>query len=101
MHSIQSLTALFCQNILDDPAEASHITLNLPLKSVSAQFHDEFENSVEAATPTGRLTASTLKGSIKTWSTLDATAKLVRKLGIGNTTLDIAKWQPSQRQLSI
>jgi hypothetical protein len=56
---------------------------------------------VEAETPTGRLTAFTLKGSIKTWSTLDATAKWVRKLGIGNTTLDIAKWQPGQRQLSI
>jgi hypothetical protein len=56
---------------------------------------------VEVETPTGKVIASTLKGSIKTWSTLDATAKWVRKLGIGSTTLDIVKWQPSQRRLSI
>ena len=45
MHSTQTLTTLFCLNILDDPVEASHITLNLPLKSVSAQFRGGFENS--------------------------------------------------------
>jgi len=44
MRSLQSLTALFCQKILGAPVEASHKALNLPLKSVSAQFHDGFAN---------------------------------------------------------
>jgi hypothetical protein len=56
---------------------------------------------VEIETPTGKVIASTLKGSIKNWSSLDSAAKWVRKLGIGRTTLDIAKWQPNQRDLPI
>ncbi len=56
---------------------------------------------IEVETPAGKATASTLKGAIKTWATLDAAAKWVRKLGIGKTTLDIARWQPGQRQFSI
>ncbi len=56
---------------------------------------------VEVETPTGVVTASTLNGAVKTWATLDATAKWVRKLGIGKTTLDIARWQPGQRNLTL
>jgi len=41
--------------------------------------------------------ATTLKGDIKTWSTIDAAAKWVRGLGIGTMKLNVAKWQPNQR----
>ncbi len=60
-----------------------------------ARFH------VEADTPTGSVTACTLKGPPKTWSTLDAAAKWVRGLGLGKVQLDIAKWQPGQRGLQV
>ncbi len=56
---------------------------------------------VEADTPTGTVTAFTLKGAIKTWGSLDAAAKWVRTLGIGVAQLDVAKWQPGQRGLRI
>ena len=48
MHSPKSLTGLttlLCQSILEDPVESSHITLNIPLQSVSAYFRVGFENS--------------------------------------------------------
>ena len=41
--------------------------------------------------------ATTLKGDIKTWSTIDSAAKWVRKLGIGSMKLNVAKWSPNQR----
>ena len=56
---------------------------------------------VEIETPTGKVIASTIQGSIKNCKSLDSAAKWVRKLGIGRTTLDIAKWQPNQRDLPI
>jgi len=47
----------------------------------------------------GAITAMTGKGSVKTWRTLDATARWVRALGIGKAQLDVSKWQPEQRAL--
>jgi len=47
----------------------------------------------------GAITALTGKGTVKTWSTLDATAKWVRSLGIGKAQLDIAHWDSQQRRL--
>ena len=41
--------------------------------------------------------ATTLKGTIKTWSTIDSAAKWVRSMGIGNMKLNVAKWSPGQR----
>jgi len=49
----------------------------------------------------GAVTALTAKGTVKTWSTLDATAKWVRSLGIGKAQLDVVQWQPGQRGLPI
>jgi hypothetical protein len=49
----------------------------------------------------GSITATTMKGTVKTWATLDATAKWIRSLGIGKAQLDIAGWRPGQRELSI
>ena len=56
---------------------------------------------VEAETLNGCVTASTLKGAVKTWRTIDAAAKWVRGLGIANMSIDVARWQPSQRSLGV
>lgn len=55
----------------------------------------------EADTLNGTVTACTLKGSIRTWTTLDAAARWVRKLGIGIIKVDLTKWQPHQRPSSL
>ncbi len=56
---------------------------------------------VEADTPNGSITASTQKGAVKTWATLDATAKWVRLLGVGRVQLDVEKWVPGQKALRV
>lgn len=56
---------------------------------------------VEADTPTATVIAATGKGVAKTWSTLDASAKWVRALGMGTAQLDISRWQPDQRGLRV
>ena len=49
----------------------------------------------------GPVAALTTKGTVKTWSTLDATAKWVRSLGIGKAQLDIIQWKPQQKELRL
>ena len=56
---------------------------------------------VEAYTGSEATTAKTIKGKLKTWSTIDSAAKWVRSLGIGQMQLDMAKWQPEQKKLSV
>ena len=56
---------------------------------------------VEAYTGSEVTTAKTIKGKLKTWSTIDSAAKWVRSLGIGQMQLDMAKWQPEQKKLKI
>lgn len=56
---------------------------------------------VEAYTGSEVTTAKTIKGKLKTWSTIDSAAKWVRSLGIGQMQLDMAKWQPEQRKLKV
>ena len=56
---------------------------------------------VEAYTGSEVTTAKTIKGKLKTWSTLDSAAKWVRSLGIGQMQLDVARWQPEQKKLNI
>lgn len=60
-----------------------------------ARFH------VEANTPNGAITAETRKGKVKTWVTLDAAARWVRSIGIGTANVNMAHWQPGQRELPI
>ncbi len=60
-----------------------------------ARFH------IEASTANSAITAQTGKGKIKTWVSLDAAAKWVRKLGIGGARIDLTHWQPGQRELSV
>ena len=56
---------------------------------------------VEAYTGSEPTTAKTVKGKLKTWSTIDSAAKWVRSLGVGQMQLDVAKWQPEQRRLLV
>jgi len=56
---------------------------------------------VEAYTGSEVTTAKTIKGKLKTWSTIDSAAKWVRSLGIGQVQLDMAKWQPEQKKLNV
>jgi hypothetical protein len=56
---------------------------------------------VEAYTGSQPTTAKTIKGKLKTWSTIDSAAKWVRSLGIGQMQLDMAKWQPEQKKLNV
>ena len=56
---------------------------------------------VEAYTGSEATTAKTIKGKLKTWSTIDSAAKWVRSLGVGQMQLDVARWQPEQKKLKI
>ena len=49
----------------------------------------------------GAVTATTSKGTVKTWSTLDATAKWIRSLGIGKAQLDVTRWDTRQKGLRL
>lgn len=60
-----------------------------------ARFH------VEIDTATASIVAMTGRGAPRTWSTLDATARWIRALGIGSTQVDLSRWQPGQRALSL
>lgn len=60
-----------------------------------ARFH------VEADTLTATVIAVTGKGMPKTWGSLDASAKWVRALGVGTAQIDVSRWQPEQRSLSL
>ncbi len=68
---------------------------NINIIASGARFH------VEARTPNGPVTAETHKGKVKTWVTLDAAAKWVRSIGIGTANINLAHWQPGQRELQI
>ncbi len=56
---------------------------------------------VDIVTQNDVITATTLKGAIKIWSTIDASAKWVKNLGIGRIQLVVDKWLPSQRGLNL
>lgn len=56
---------------------------------------------VKADTQTGTITASTIKGDLKTWKTLDSAAKWIRALGIGKALVDLSKWEPNQIKLDL
>ena len=54
---------------------------------------------VEADTPNGSVAALTLKGTPKTWRTLDAAAKW--GLGMGSAQVELARWQSGQVGLKL
>jgi hypothetical protein len=39
------------------------------------------------------------KGAVRTWGSIDAAAKWLRGLGIGQAALELAHWQPGQKRL--
>ena len=63
--------------------------------ALGGRFH------VEMSTRTGDVTASTMKGAVKTWVTLDAAARWVRGLGVGQLSVSMERWQPGQRTLHL
>ena len=54
---------------------------------------------IEAVTHTGINSINTVNGKLKTWATLDAAARWLHGLGIGNCQIDMSRWQPEQRGL--
>jgi hypothetical protein len=68
---------------------------NINIIASGARFH------IEAKTPNGPITAETRKGKVRTWVTLDAAARWVRGLGVGAAQVNLARWQPGQRELSV
>jgi hypothetical protein len=56
---------------------------------------------VEADLANASVVATTVKGSIKSWASLDAAAKWVRALGMGTVQLELARWQVDQRGLRL
>ena len=56
---------------------------------------------VDIVTQAGATTATTNKGGIKTWKTIDASAKWIKGLGIGKAQLEIGSWLPGQKGLSL
>jgi len=68
---------------------------NVHIIANGALFH------VDIDTLNDSVTALTLKGKIKTWSTVDTAAKWVHSLGFGRAQLDLEKWQPRQKALGL
>ena len=60
-----------------------------------ARFH------IEVRTPNGAVTAETHRGKVKTWVTLDAAARWVRSIGVGTASINLAHWQPGQKELPL
>jgi hypothetical protein len=56
---------------------------------------------VDILTQAGATTATTTKGAIKTWATLDSAAKWIKGLGVGKAQLEISRWLPGQKGLSL
>lgn len=56
---------------------------------------------IEAVTQNGVNAVNTLNGKLKTWASLDATARWLHSLGIGNCQIDMSRWQPEQRGLKL
>ena len=56
---------------------------------------------VDIVTQNGPITATTTKGSIKTWASIDSSAKWVKALGVGQAQLNITHWLPNQKGLNV
>lgn len=55
---------------------------------------------VQISTTSGDIKAiTTVKGVLKTWSTIDAASKWLKGFGLGIMNLDISKWTPNQKSM--
>ena len=46
-------------------------------------------------------TVTTNRGSVKCWVTIDAAARWIKGLGIGRAQLEISRWLPGQKGLTL
>ena len=56
---------------------------------------------VEAHAGSDFTAAETVKGKLKTWSTLESAVKWVRSLGVGQMQIDVSNWQPDQKKFTV
>jgi hypothetical protein len=56
---------------------------------------------VEIDAPGRSFTIETAKGGLRTWRSIDATAKWLRSIGIAQSQLDVSHWHPGQRALPL
>jgi len=56
---------------------------------------------VEIDAPGRSFTIETAKGGLRTWRSIDATAKWLRSVGIAESVLNVSQWQPGQRTLPL
>ena len=56
---------------------------------------------VEIQTANGTGVAQTLKGKAKAWTSLNAAAKWVRSIGIGEAKLLLTHWTPDQKSMPL
>ena len=56
---------------------------------------------IQVVTANDKHSIETNAGKLKTWTSLDATARWLHTMGIGKLHIDIAKWHPYQRGLKI
>jgi len=45
--------------------------------------------------------AQTQRGKVRTWTSLDAAARWVRKLGIGHAEVELTHWAPGQQVMKL
>lgn len=56
---------------------------------------------VDIVTQSGTTTATTNKGSVKTWASIDSSAKWIKAMGVGQVQLNIVHWLPYQKGLNV
>jgi len=56
---------------------------------------------IEVDAPGRSFVIQTDKGAVRTWQSIDAAAKWLRGLGIGQVALELAHWSPAQRSLFV
>ena len=62
---------------------------------------DQRSFRVEIQTANGSDVAQTLKGKVKVWTSLNAAAKWVRSIGIGEAKLFLTHWTPNQKSMPL
>ncbi len=63
---------------------------------------DGFAVYIEITTQAGETsTVTTNKGGIKTWVTIDASARWIKALGVGKVQLEISRWLPGQKGMAL
>ena len=56
---------------------------------------------VDIVTQNGAITATTNRRTIKTWASIDSAAKWIKGLGVGKAQLEISRWLPGQKGMTL